>query len=122
MKNVGLSISQWLPCPLVIWAFALDDNLVKYLVKYSTTSWQTTKNGVNKINNKMCSCVSSKYMKFVAVESIICYIFGGSTLRFIVVSIARVMRVSVCESRPGLSRPTVSASMKNASSERPCTV
>ena len=24
MKNVGLLISQWLPCSLVIWAFALD--------------------------------------------------------------------------------------------------
>ena len=29
IKNVGLSISQWLPCPLDIWAFALDANLVK---------------------------------------------------------------------------------------------
>ena len=25
----GLSISQWLPCPLAIWAFALDGNLVQ---------------------------------------------------------------------------------------------
>ena len=24
MKIVGLSISQWLPCPLATWAFALD--------------------------------------------------------------------------------------------------
>ena len=30
MKNVGLSISQWLHCPLAIWAFALDGNLVRY--------------------------------------------------------------------------------------------
>ena len=29
VKNVGLSISQWLPCPLAIWAFTLDGNLVK---------------------------------------------------------------------------------------------
>ena len=29
MKNVGLSISQWLPCPLAIWTFALDGNLIK---------------------------------------------------------------------------------------------
>ena len=29
IKNVGLSISQWLPCPLAIWSFALDGNLVK---------------------------------------------------------------------------------------------
>ena len=29
VKNVGLSISQWLPCSLAIWAFAFDDNLVK---------------------------------------------------------------------------------------------
>ena len=29
IKIVGLSISQWLPCPLAIWAFALDGNLVK---------------------------------------------------------------------------------------------
>ena len=29
IKNVGLSISQWLPCLLAIWAFALDGNLVK---------------------------------------------------------------------------------------------
>ena len=28
-KHFGLSISQWLPCPLAIWAFALDGNLVK---------------------------------------------------------------------------------------------
>ena len=26
---VGLSISQWLPCPFVIWVFVLDGNLVK---------------------------------------------------------------------------------------------
>ena len=24
IKNVGLSIRQWLPCPLAIWEFALD--------------------------------------------------------------------------------------------------
>ena len=29
MKNVGLSISQWHPCPLGIEAFGLDVNLVK---------------------------------------------------------------------------------------------
>ena len=29
IKNVGLSISQWLPCPSDIWAFALDSNIVK---------------------------------------------------------------------------------------------
>ena len=29
IKNVGLSISQWLPYPLAIWAFALDGNFVK---------------------------------------------------------------------------------------------
>ena len=29
IKNVGFSISQCLPCPLAIWAFALDTNLVK---------------------------------------------------------------------------------------------
>ena len=29
LRNVGLSISQWLPCPFAIWAFALDSNLVK---------------------------------------------------------------------------------------------
>ena len=29
IKNVGLSIGQWLPCPLSIWTFALDVNLVK---------------------------------------------------------------------------------------------
>ena len=29
MIIVGLSISQWLPWPLAIWAFALDGNLVK---------------------------------------------------------------------------------------------
>ena len=29
IKNLGLLISQWLPCPPVIWVFALDDNLVK---------------------------------------------------------------------------------------------
>ena len=29
IKNVGLSISQWLPCPLATWAFALHGNLVK---------------------------------------------------------------------------------------------
>ena len=29
MKNVRLSISQWLPCPLAIWAFVLDGNRVK---------------------------------------------------------------------------------------------
>ena len=29
MKDVGLSISQWLRCPLAIWAFALDGNLIK---------------------------------------------------------------------------------------------
>ena len=28
MNIDGLSISQWLPCPLAIWAFALDGNLV----------------------------------------------------------------------------------------------
>ena len=27
--TLGLSISQWLPCPLAIWAFAIDGNLVK---------------------------------------------------------------------------------------------
>ena len=26
-KHVGLSISHWLPCPLVFWVFALDDLL-----------------------------------------------------------------------------------------------
>ena len=31
MKNVGLSISQQLPCPLAIWAFALDGNLVIFV-------------------------------------------------------------------------------------------
>ena len=30
IKNVRLSISQWLPCPLAIWAFVLDGNLVKF--------------------------------------------------------------------------------------------
>ena len=30
VKHVGLSISQWLPCTLAIWAFALGGNLVKY--------------------------------------------------------------------------------------------
>ena len=34
MKNVGLSINQWLPCPLAIWAFAMDANLVKILKIY----------------------------------------------------------------------------------------
>ena len=29
MKNGGLSISQWLSCPLAIWAFGLDGNLAK---------------------------------------------------------------------------------------------
>ena len=29
MKNVGLSVSQWLRCPLAVWAFTLDGNLVK---------------------------------------------------------------------------------------------
>ena len=29
MGNVGLSISQWLPCPLAVWALALDGDLVK---------------------------------------------------------------------------------------------
>ena len=29
IKKSVLSISQWLPCPLAIWAFALDGNLVK---------------------------------------------------------------------------------------------
>ena len=33
IKNVGPSIIQWLPCPLAIWIFALDGNLVKCLVK-----------------------------------------------------------------------------------------
>ena len=28
-QHVGLSISQWLPCPLAIWPFALDGNLVQ---------------------------------------------------------------------------------------------
>ena len=38
MKNVGFSISQWLPCPLAIWTFALDGNLVKScLVKSNYT-------------------------------------------------------------------------------------
>ena len=27
VNNVGLSISQWFPCPLAIWAFALDGSL-----------------------------------------------------------------------------------------------
>ena len=27
-ENVGHSISQWLPCPLAIWAFALNGNFV----------------------------------------------------------------------------------------------
>ena len=34
-KTVGLSISQWLPCPVAIWAFALDGNLVKSVTCYS---------------------------------------------------------------------------------------
>ena len=38
MNNVGLSISQWLPCPLAIWAFALDGNLVKILNSSITSS------------------------------------------------------------------------------------
>ena len=29
INNVEVLISQWLPCLLVIWAFALDGNLVK---------------------------------------------------------------------------------------------
>ena len=29
MRNVGLSISQWLPCPFAIWALALDCDLVQ---------------------------------------------------------------------------------------------
>ena len=29
MNIVGLSISQWLPCPLAIWAFGLDGKFVK---------------------------------------------------------------------------------------------
>ena len=29
IKKVGFSVSQWLPCPLAIWVFALDGNLVK---------------------------------------------------------------------------------------------
>ena len=28
-KNVGISISQWLPYPHLIWAFAFDGSLVK---------------------------------------------------------------------------------------------
>ena len=34
IKNVGLSIILWLRCPLDIWAFALDGNLVKNLLNY----------------------------------------------------------------------------------------
>ena len=34
--NVGLSINQWLPCPLAICAFSLDGNLVN-LVKITDT-------------------------------------------------------------------------------------
>ena len=29
LNIVGLLIKQWLPCPLAIWAFVLDGNLVK---------------------------------------------------------------------------------------------
>ena len=32
----GLLISPWCPCPLAIWAFALDGNLVKYCYIWST--------------------------------------------------------------------------------------
>ena len=32
---VGLSISQWLPCPLAIWAFGLGGTFKKNLVKLS---------------------------------------------------------------------------------------
>ena len=32
MKNVGLSINQWFPCPLAICAFTLDGHLVKSLL------------------------------------------------------------------------------------------
>ena len=28
-RSIKLSISQWLPCALAIWAFALDSNLIK---------------------------------------------------------------------------------------------
>ena len=31
----GLWINTWCPCPLAIWAFALDGNLVKYCYKWS---------------------------------------------------------------------------------------
>ena len=31
INNVGMWISQWLHCPLAIWAFALDCNLAKKL-------------------------------------------------------------------------------------------
>ena len=30
MKNVGLSISQRLPCPPAIWVFPFDGNIVKF--------------------------------------------------------------------------------------------
>ena len=33
MNIVGLLISQWLPCPLAIWAFGLDGKLKKILLK-----------------------------------------------------------------------------------------
>ena len=32
IKNVGLSVSQWLPFPLAIWAFALDGNIVIFFL------------------------------------------------------------------------------------------
>ena len=32
MKHVGLSISQWLPCPFATWAFVLDVNVVNFFL------------------------------------------------------------------------------------------
>ena len=39
IKIVGLSISQLLPFPLVIWVFALDDNLDQFCYRLSSTNY-----------------------------------------------------------------------------------
>ena len=41
LNNVRLSISQWLPCPLAIWAFALDGILL-ICAKHTVKQYQPT--------------------------------------------------------------------------------
>ena len=38
MNIVGLSINQWFPCPLAMWAFGLDGNLVKDVMMVETVA------------------------------------------------------------------------------------